>query len=266
MSAPVWDGIPENPERDGWHLWGPRNDVEVAKAVEWSSKGQYWHPGIVPESAAKYWHYIGPLIFPADHAAAVEAARKQEFNRVSAILIPQLAEALVTVRRQTKRIERHRRIITRLLAMRHDTNTRAEAAVQAEREATPKACDGKEQFAFEAWAKRRGFDLTEHPLHYLFLDERTDAARDGWRSAIQYVQDQIRARGPTDALAGKERGEVSKKVRDANKAKLKLWDQAIKAAQAVYPDDYEYGITDSDMEKAIKAAMVVLTAGKEQGK
>jgi hypothetical protein len=53
----------------------------------------------------------------------------------------------------------------------------------------PNACDGKEQEAFEAWAKSRGMDMTmtAHPFHYLFLMRR-EAARDGWRAAIDYVQ------------------------------------------------------------------------------
>jgi hypothetical protein len=52
----------------------------------------------------------------------------------------------------------------------------------------PKQCDGKEQEAFEAWAKSQGMDMHEHPLHYLFLDKRTGGARDGWSAALRYCR------------------------------------------------------------------------------
>jgi hypothetical protein len=51
----------------------------------------------------------------------------------------------------------------------------------------PKDNDGKEQDAFEAWAKSEGFDMVQHPLHWLFLNERTNAARKGWRGALAYA-------------------------------------------------------------------------------
>lgn len=50
----------------------------------------------------------------------------------------------------------------------------------------PKVCDGKEQDAFEAWAASEMYDMTQHPLHWLFLDPRTYAARQGWKAAIEY--------------------------------------------------------------------------------
>lgn len=59
---------------------------------------------------------------------------------------------------------------------------------QAMREALPSVCDGKEQYAFEEWAKSSDFDMTEHPLHYLFLNDSTDAARQAWKAAIEYCR------------------------------------------------------------------------------
>lgn len=53
--------------------------------------------------------------------------------------------------------------------------------------AVPSDNDGKEQDAFEEWAKANRYDMTTHPLHWLFLDAKTYAARDGWRGALQYV-------------------------------------------------------------------------------
>lgn len=61
------------------------------------------------------------------------------------------------------------------------------------REALPKRCDGIEQPAFEEWAKDQGFDMTEHPLHYLFLNAKTDAARQAWCAGIKHASDRIAA-------------------------------------------------------------------------
>ncbi len=36
--------------------------------------------------------------------------------------------------------------------------------------------------AFVRWAARNGYDMTCHPLHFLFLNEKTHAARCGWRA------------------------------------------------------------------------------------
>ena len=68
----------------------------------------------------------------------------------------------------------------------------AKAEVMAEDAAKPvlaHVCDGKEQEAFEAWAKRADYEMREHPLHYIFLDEKTDAARAGWREGIRYARE-----------------------------------------------------------------------------
>lgn len=56
----------------------------------------------------------------------------------------------------------------------------------------PTTCDGKEQLAFEAWAKDNNYNMEEHPLHYLFLDTRTYSARQGWYAAIAYVNEQMK--------------------------------------------------------------------------
>jgi hypothetical protein len=52
-------------------------------------------------------------------------------------------------------------------------------------------CDGVEQEAFEAWAKAAGHDMHEHPMHYLFLDPKTDAARHGWKAGITHARQRI---------------------------------------------------------------------------
>lgn len=55
----------------------------------------------------------------------------------------------------------------------------------------PSVCDGKEQDAFEAWAAGQKMDMSCHPLHWLFLNEKTYSARQGWKAALEYVGTQI---------------------------------------------------------------------------
>lgn len=52
----------------------------------------------------------------------------------------------------------------------------------------PDVCDGKEQPAFEAHLKHDQLPTDTHPLHYIFLDERSSAARHAWRAAITYCR------------------------------------------------------------------------------
>ena len=49
-------------------------------------------------------------------------------------------------------------------------------------------CDGKEQEEFEAWAQKERLDMETHPIHWLFLDKQTNAARRGWRAGISYAR------------------------------------------------------------------------------
>lgn len=63
--------------------------------------------------------------------------------------------------------------------------------------AWPTTCDGKEQEAWEAWAQTELYDMTQHPLHYLFLNERTYAARQGWKAGLLYAVEQMKAASPT---------------------------------------------------------------------
>ena len=46
----------------------------------------------------------------------------------------------------------------------------------------------EEVAAFEAWAEKQQYDMTTHPLHWLFLNERTYAARQGWKSALEFAR------------------------------------------------------------------------------
>ncbi|WP_052817683.1 hypothetical protein [Agrobacterium sp. SUL3] len=51
----------------------------------------------------------------------------------------------------------------------------------------------KEQQAFEAWAQGERYEMHQHPLHYLFLDPKTNAARQGWKAALQFVLNRLAA-------------------------------------------------------------------------
>lgn len=52
-------------------------------------------------------------------------------------------------------------------------------------------CDGNEQPTFERWAAAERFNMEEHPLHYLFLNPETNAARKGWCAAIEHCTDAL---------------------------------------------------------------------------
>ncbi|NKF57509.1 hypothetical protein GO299_04718 [Ralstonia solanacearum] len=44
-----------------------------------------------------------------------------------------------------------------------------------------------EKTSFETWARSQRYDMAQHPLHYLFLNERTYAARQGWKAALKFA-------------------------------------------------------------------------------
>lgn len=46
----------------------------------------------------------------------------------------------------------------------------------------------KDQFAFEEWAKGERYEMHQHPLHYLFLDPKTHAARMGWKAGMAFAR------------------------------------------------------------------------------
>lgn len=57
-------------------------------------------------------------------------------------------------------------------------------------------CSEAEIAAWEAWATGRGYDMHEHPLHYLFLDTKTDMARQGWKAGLAWAREQVAASLP----------------------------------------------------------------------
>ena len=81
--ASDWNGLPENPERDGWHWISTLPQLppspwrwSVADGVgDWFAPGSRW---CSPLGAVACHTYLGPCLTPADHAAAVEAAVQAE--------------------------------------------------------------------------------------------------------------------------------------------------------------------------------------------
>lgn len=65
----------------------------------------------------------------------------------------------------------------------------------------PTTCDGKEQEAWETWAKSEHYDMAQHPLHYIFLNDRTFSARQGWRAGLLYAVEQMKAATPQPTQA-----------------------------------------------------------------
>lgn len=51
----------------------------------------------------------------------------------------------------------------------------------------------EDQQAFEAWAQGERYEMHQHPLHYLFMDPKTNAARQGWKAALQFIRDRSAA-------------------------------------------------------------------------
>jgi hypothetical protein len=73
----TWDGVPLNPERDGWH-WVVAADPSISTESApwwWRADAQNWLPpcdvsGALPLSPARVqWRYLGPCLLPAEHAA-----------------------------------------------------------------------------------------------------------------------------------------------------------------------------------------------------
>lgn len=117
----------------------------------------------------------------------------------------------------------------------------------------PQACDGKEQYAFEAWAVSNSYDMNEHPLHYIFLDGKTNAARRGWSAALEYVRNQFaqdhasttatveQLRAENDRLRtelAREAALATHMANDCNSAEADA--KALRAALKFYADAWRY--------------------------
>jgi hypothetical protein len=72
-------GVPQSPERDGWHWlqFGDDRPIATAWVAElnaWASGAAYSPDGVVELG----FRYIGPCLLPSEVAAQVEAARREE--------------------------------------------------------------------------------------------------------------------------------------------------------------------------------------------
>ncbi|WP_025593856.1 hypothetical protein [Agrobacterium tumefaciens] len=74
------------------------------------------------------------------------------------------------------------------------TRSALSAQVQDVVEEDPKEiATWEDQQAFEAWAQGERYEMHQHPLHYLFMDPKTNAARRGWKAALQFARDRLPA-------------------------------------------------------------------------
>lgn len=105
----------------------------------------------------------------------------------------------------------------------------------------PATCDGLEQEAWESWARVQRFDMTEHPMHYLFLHERTDAARQGWKAGLVYAVEQIKQRVHVVAAAPipVQEDALTKAVRDVLAERLRQ--VSVEGYDAEHDDAHELG-------------------------
>lgn len=73
----LWNGVPLNPERDGWHWLKHPEDLRPFPSP-WSAELHGWPSGAVhsPQGVVDLgFTYLGPCPTPAEHAAAVQAER-----------------------------------------------------------------------------------------------------------------------------------------------------------------------------------------------
>jgi uncharacterized protein YdbL (DUF1318 family) len=80
LDAAEWDGVPLNPERNGWHWL--KDDVRAEPvATIWSAELGSWVSGAAysPSGVVELgFCYLGPCHTPAEVAALIEAARQEE--------------------------------------------------------------------------------------------------------------------------------------------------------------------------------------------
>jgi hypothetical protein len=124
----------------------------------------------------------------------VERLRKHPTGGINGV-ISLMDEAAAEITRLRAELEARSSAVEKLEGLRIDDitalgmmETRANhLGAQVEQLKTKVAsCEG-EQEHFETWAKSQQYEMREHPLHYLFLDAKTNAARQGWKAALRYV-------------------------------------------------------------------------------
>ncbi|WP_424137964.1 hypothetical protein [Roseomonas chloroacetimidivorans] len=81
MSGNRWDGMPQNPERDGWHALNYLR-ADAHTIARWDARG-FWNlvaeeEDFLPADLAGDHEYLGPVELPAQVAARVEEAVQKE--------------------------------------------------------------------------------------------------------------------------------------------------------------------------------------------
>ena len=93
MTANAWDGVPENPERDGWHFLHHPEDLRPvpcawdAAHAAWCSGGMHSPQGVLDLG----FRYLGPCLTPAE-VAAREAASAEAMREACADVAQQVAD------------------------------------------------------------------------------------------------------------------------------------------------------------------------------
>lgn len=72
-----WNGVPLNPEQDGWH-WLCHDEIDQEEAALWNAKGNFWQLMGTDETfsprdlVVRKWGYLGPVLMP-DEVVALES-------------------------------------------------------------------------------------------------------------------------------------------------------------------------------------------------
>jgi hypothetical protein len=93
---PATPGVPENPERDGWH-WLADSYGDTGMGY-WQPKLDHMQPGVwalyrsgdiklAPRGAARNFSYLGPCLLPTEVAAREAAARREGIEAALKIVV-----------------------------------------------------------------------------------------------------------------------------------------------------------------------------------
>lgn len=100
------------------------------------------------------------------------------------------------------------------------------------------ASSPEEVAAFEAWAQDRGYDMTTHSLHWLFLNERTNAARQGWKNALEFARSLLATKPAAPAVPVDAVIEAREQALTRNECDLALrWLDVTRLYAFVDPED-----------------------------
>jgi hypothetical protein len=77
-------GVPENPERNGWHWIRPILGLGIDAPKNWLSRIERWELSdgtfAFPHECSLRWRYLGPCLTPSEVAARVQASYREGWN------------------------------------------------------------------------------------------------------------------------------------------------------------------------------------------